>query len=421
MIWKRSCYGKRISALAVLTAALSVAGILTACGLEEEPEKERKDVVDQMNQQGQSIEDGDYREEEQPDAGEQDADSESESEESSREDLDQIKEQFGENCIAEQTFEVELSEYPEPVWFVPRSPAQTGQGLEIEIIQNGEVLTELDVYLPDALAGENFTSLDAVSFYDMDFDNCTDIVLIETYGNSSFAAVYYGVGDAGTDDPRYFVLQKPLSKALSEQVNPLTITEIRNFISGGKRNGEFDSYQEAYVAMARLCDMEAEEQFYDMAYDLIYVDEDDIPELVACHQGYSVGLYTYWDGTIYTLMNDWGYGAMGNAGYAYVPRRNNVVNDNNDYAGAILYTTYMAVSNHQSLDVVACIETYNFDDVNKNGYPDEDELDSMGVYGVSYIDGVEISAEEAASYRVGDYEFIEGSMTLAELLAALSN
>ena len=87
MIWKRSCYGKRISALAVLTAALSVAGILTACGSEEEPEKERKDVVDQMNQQGQSIEDGDYREE-QPDAGEQDADSESESEESSREDLE---------------------------------------------------------------------------------------------------------------------------------------------------------------------------------------------------------------------------------------------------------------------------------------------------------------------------------------------
>lgn len=233
MIWKRGRSGKRILALAVLTAALSVAGILTACGSEEKPDKERKDVVDQMNQQGQCIEDGDYREDEQTEAGGQDADSELESAESSREDLDQIKEQFGENCVAEQTFEVELSEYPEPVWFVPRSPAQKGQGLEIEIIQNGEVLTELDVYVPDALAGESFTSLDAVSFYDIDFDNCTDIVLIETYGNSSFAAVYYGVGDAGTDEPRYFVLQKALSEALSEQVNPLTVTEIRNFISGG--------------------------------------------------------------------------------------------------------------------------------------------------------------------------------------------
>lgn len=421
MIWRNCCSGKRNSALAVLAAALSVAGILTACGAEKEPEQERKDAVDQIGQRGQSIEDGDYREE-QSDAGGKDADPGTDSGESSREDLDRIREQFGENCIAEQTFEVELSEYPEPVWFVPRSPSQTGQGLEIQIMQNGEVLTEFDAYVPDALAGESFTSLDAVSFYDVNFDNRTDIVLIESYGNSSFAAVYCGVGEAGTDDPRYFVLYKALSEVLSEQVNPLTVTEIRNFISGGKRNGEFDSYQEAYGAVARLCNMTADEvQIDDMAYDLIYVDEDDIPELVACHQGYSVSLYTYWDGAVYTLMDDWGYGAMGNAGYAYAPRRNNIVNDNTDYAGAILYTTYMAVSNHQSVDVVACIETYNFDDVNQNGYPDEEELDSLGMYGVSYIDGVEISAEEAASYKVGDYEFIEGSMTLEELLAALSN
>lgn len=418
MNWNCCCSGKRNSALAVLTAVLAVAGLLTACGQEKEPERERKDVVDQIDQQGQSIEDSDYREE-QSDAGRQDTDLESDSGESSQEDLDRIREQFGENCIAEQTFEVELSEYPEPVWFVPKSPSQTGQGLEIQIMKNGEVLTEFDAYVPDALAGENFTSLDAVSFYDVNFDNRTDIVLIETYGNSSFAAVYCGVGEAGTDEPRYFVLYKALSEALSEQVNPLTVTEIRNFISGGKRNGEFDSYQEAYEAVARLCDMETEEEIYDMAYDLIYVDEDDIPELVTCHQGYSVSLYTYWDGAVYALMDDWGYGAMGNAGYAYVPRRNNIVNDNSDYAGAILYTTYMAVSNHQSVDVVACIETYNFDDVNQNGYPDEEELDSLGMYGVSYIDGVEITAEEAASYKVGDYEWIEGSMTFAELLEAL--
>lgn len=418
MNWNCCCSGKRNSALAVLTAALFVAGLLTACGQEKEPEQERKDVVDQIDQQGQSIEDSDYREE-QSDAGRQDTDLESDSGESSQEDLDRIKEQFGENCIAEQTFEVELSEYPEPVWFVPKSPSQTGQGLEIEIMKNGEVLTEFDAYVPDTLAGENFTSLDAVSFYDVNFDNRTDIVLIETYGNSSFAAVYCGVGEAGTDEPRYFVLYKALSEALSEQVNPLTVTEIRNFISGGKRNGEFDSYQEAYEAVARLRDMETEEEIYDMAYDLIYVDEDDIPELVVCHQGYSVSLYTYWDGAVYALMDDWGYGAMGNAGYAYVPRRNNIVNDNSDYAGAILYTTYMAVSNHQSVDVVACIETYNFDDVNQNGYPDEEELDSLGMYGVSYIDGVEITAEEAASYKVGDYEWIEGSMTFAELLEVL--
>lgn len=404
---------------AVLTAWFLASGLLVSCGRGQETEEEEMNTNDHSGQYGQSIEDIDYQEE--MSVQEDNTRTEKDSAQSSAADQDEIRKQFGDDCIVEQTFEVELSEYPEPVWFVPRSPSQTGQGLEIQIMQNGEVLTEFDAYVPDALAGESFASLDAVSFYDVNFDNHTDIVLIETYGNSSFAAVYCGVGEAGTDEPRYFVLYKALSEALSEQVNPLTVTEIRNFISGGKRNGEFDSYQEAYEAVARLCDMETEEEIYDMAYDLIYVDEDDVPELVACHQGYSVSLYTYWDGAVYALMDDWGYGAMGNAGYAYVPRRNNVLNDNTDYAGAILYTTYMAVSNHQSLDVVACIETYNFDDVNQNGYPDEEEMDSMGMYSVSYIDGVEVSAEEMASYKVGDYEMIEGSMTLEELFRALQN
>lgn len=412
MLWDRYCGRKKAG---VMAAVILAAGLITACGRGQEPEKGEKALIDQTDQPGQSIEDMGGSGEAAADAGENVPGAAADEIEDLQTDQDALREQFGENCIVEQTFEVEMNQYPEKVWFVPLSPTQTGQGLEIKIMQDGEVITEPDIYVPDTLAGESFVSLDAVSFYDVNFDNRTDIVLIETYGNVSFTAVYYGVGDAGSDDHRYFVLQKSLSEALSERVNPLTVTEIRNFISGGKKNGEFDGYEEAYEVMARLCDMEGAER----VYDLIYVDEDDIPELSACYLGYSVSLYTYQDGTIYTLMDSWGYGAMGNAGYAYAPRKNNVINDNNDYAGAILYTTYMSISNHQTLDVTTRIETFNFDDANQNGYPDEEELDSVGMYGVSYLDGVEISAEEAASYNVGGYEFIEGRMTLDELLAAL--
>lgn len=401
--------------IAVLTAVLLVAFGLMSCGRSQNETKEEPDTNDYNGQYGQSIEDTDYQE--QISAVQEDSTkTETDSTQGSQTDQDEIVKRFGENCIADQTFEVELSEYPGKVWFVPMRPGQDGQGLEIKIMQGDEVLTEPDIYVPDALAGETFGSLDAVSFYDMNYDGRTDIVLIETYGDTSFATVYYGMGDAGTDDPAYFVLQKSLSEALSKRVAPLSVKEIRKFISGGKKNGEFDGYREAYEAVAKLCDMEGT----DRGYDLIYVDEDDIPELAACYHGYSVSLYTYQDGTIYILMDNWGYGAMGNAGYAYSPRKNSVINDNNDYAGAILYTTYMSISDHHTLDVTTCIETFNFDDANKNGYPDEEEMDSMGMYGVSYIDGVEISAQEAASYSVGDYEFMEGRMTLEELLGALS-
>ncbi len=394
----------------VLTAGLLACGLLVSCGRGQEAEKEESSTNDHNGQYGQNIEDIDYQEE--MSVQEDNTGTEKDSVQSSAADQDEIAKRFGDGCIVEQTFEVEFSEYQGKVWFVP---VRSGQGLEIKVIQGEEVLTELDSYVPGALEGEPFGSLDAVYFYDMNYDGCTDIVLIETYGDTTFAAVYYGVGAAGTDDSVYFMLQEPLSAALTERVEVPSIKEIRNYISGGRKNGEFSGYQEAYEAVAKLCDMEGT----DRAYDLIYVDEDDIPELAACHRGYAVSLYSYWDGTVYTLMDDWGYGAMGNAGYAYSQRKNSVRNDNSDYAGAILYTTYMAVSNHQTLDVMTCIETLNFDDVNQNGYPDEEEMDSMGMYSVSYIDGVEVSAEEAVSYDVGGYEFIEGRMTLEELLRAL--
>ena len=68
---------------------------------------------------------------------------------------------------------------------------------------------------------------------------------------------------------------------------------------------------------------------------------------------------------------------------------------------------------------VAVVETYNFDDVNGNGIPDEDEMESLGKYGVSYIDGREATDEECAALNKGEYEWIEGTLSLKELLAEL--
>ena len=62
------------------------------------------------------------------------------------------------------------------------------------------------------------------------------------------------------------------------------------------------------------------------------------------------------------------------------------------------------------------ITYYNFDDANGNGAFDENEMDSLGKYGVYCMDGKEISEEEAFFYDKGEYEYIRGRMSLAELL-----
>lgn len=332
-----------------------------------------------------------------------------------------LKKQFGENCITEQTFEVELSEYDGKVYVVPYEPSGDGQDFHMQIVRDGEILTKINGYVPETLQGQRFVSLDAVSFFDVNFDGNTDIVLIETYGSTSFAAVYYG--DVSGEDERdcYFLSRDRLSENLSETLSVVSISEMRTLLTGGKKNGEFSGYQEAYEAVVRLCGLEysGEADTNKMGYDLIDFDGDDIPELAAGVDGYFVSLYTYCDGRVYTLMDHWSYGAMGNSGYAYSPGKNSLRNYNTDYAGAILYTTYMEVGEEHSLVQTGQIVTYNFDDVNGNGMPDENEQDSIGNYGVNYIDGREAAEEECMAYDVGEYEYIRGKMSADSLLAEL--
>lgn len=323
---------------------------------------------------------------------------------------------FGEYCIADQTFEVEFSQYNGNVYFVPFSPSDS-EDFHMQIIQNDKVLTDVPAYVPADLSGESFTSLDAVSFYDINFDGNTDILLIETYGTTTFAAVYYGYNADWADNQKYFVAQEELSHNLTLQASPLSVSQIRALLSSGKRNGEFSDYKEAYRAVAELWNLARSSE---IQFSLIYVDEDDIPELTAGLNGYYTSLYTYHNGKVYALMDQWSYGAMGNAGYEYSPRKNSIRNNNADYAGAILYTTYMTVTDDHSLSTTAEIAFYNFDDANGNGMPDEEEMSSMGMYGVSYLNGAEATAEQCAAYDVGGYEFITETMTLDSLLSALN-
>ncbi len=111
---------------------------------------------------------------------------------------------------------------------------------------------------------------------------------------------------------------------------------------------------------------------------------------------------------------------MGNAGYEYIPKANRIRNYNSDYAGAIRYTTYMAMNEQYSLKTVTQIETYNFDDVNENGYPDDDEQDSIGYYSASYVDGMQITYEQYNDYDAGEYESVAGAMSLEELKKKLA-
>lgn len=338
-----------------------------------------------------------------------------------------MKERFGKNCIVTQSFEVELNGCEGEVWFVSFAPSADDPEFRAQVIRDGEVLAKISPYVPAGVSGKAFTSLDAVSLWDVNFDGVTDIVMIETYGDKQFAAVYYGNYYKYSDESESwsFECMEELSDYISAQAaESLTVSGIRSILTGGKRNGEFDSYAEAYEAVINLSVMEQGEPLdKNFLYDLIYVDEDEIPELVSGRTGYHVNLYTYQDGTLYMPMDHWGYGAMGNAGYEYAPGKNSLRNYNADQAGAIMNTYYMRIDEQHAIEMPVWIETYNFVDSNGNGWLDEDETYGEGA-GAVYINGERASEEEIeavyAAYDMGDtYQYIVGRMTAAEVRRAL--
>ena len=156
-------------------------------------------------------------------------------------------------------------------------------------------------------------------------------------------------------------------------------------------------------------------------FDLIDIDGNDIPELVADCPGYSVSLFTWADGKIITLMGDWAYGAMGNSGYRYIPGRNIIHNCNMDQGGAVILETYLAVNKYNTLaNLSGELRICYFDDTNRNGMADEGEKFCDEPY--YYFGDAEITKEEYESYRSeGDYEWISGEKTAEEMLTILNS
>ncbi len=160
-------------------------------------------------------------------------------------------------------------------------------------------------------------------------------------------------------------------------------------------------------------------------YALLYAGADDIPELVVDYCGYGMNLYTYEKGRGHCLMNHWGYGAMGNFGYSYCPRKGIYYNQNADMAGAILKESYLSKRGKGQLKVDYWVKTTNFKDIDDIGGPSAGDLFGDEAGGVEYYNNTGKEMTEAEIKAVVDlyktYEMVElcGVMDYDTLLRKL--
>lgn len=150
-------------------------------------------------------------------------------------------------------------------------------------------------------------------------------------------------------------------------------------------------------------------------YDLIYMDEDAVPELVADVRGYYVSVYTYDAGQVFLVMDDWGYGAFGIAGYEYMPRQNIIHCCDVDGAGLVLnffYGRINEIHEYEDFRFVWC-ETGDYESDEWSYYNEyseitEEEFDSLLIDGeFTYIEGIYPGREMLEGIRQ-EIERLEG-------------
>lgn len=180
----------------------------------------------------------------------------------------------------------------------------------------------------------------------------------------------------------------------------------------------YEKYEEAYLHMLYVYSNAYRDA--ECKFSLIDYDGDDMPELVA-EVNSLITMYTYKDGNVYKLIDDWGYGAGGNHGYEYVPGKGVIRNYNTDYAGLIIYETYINISleNEEVIEDKYYLKQTFFDDANNNGVPDDGE--AIGdEYVRYYIEEKEVtSAEYSQASTVDGFENLAGETKIHQFTWAL--
>ncbi len=188
-----------------------------------------------------------------------------------------------------------------------------------------------DNNFPDTITG--------IKSSDIDFDGYTDLIITGTVdskekfwlqmGSENHQAVNYDDDkhlDDNSPDFTEFCQIHDQDMLAEERIENLigpnfTVDDIDEWFVGNQKNGEFKSYVDAYKKVIDFYEYATPGEF---TYKLIYFDDDDIPELTATGVcgGVIVSMYTFKDGRVSQLVDDWPFGAHGADVFKYKEKGN---------------------------------------------------------------------------------------------------
>ena len=321
----------------------------------------------------------------------------------------------------EQTFDVDLTWADNCRLITYQGDASTDKNAAALITSDGKRMAWLHSSLRTEKAGASDTywdemyikKYDAFGIFDFNGDGLTDIVAVAEFEDGKTHPVIYEAVIDNYDIGYYLSVKDNTSLKIEEQLNgDITIPNIKKVLLGDSNSGEFSSWRDAYSHLIKVNHLED-----DYLYSLVYLDGDDTPDLVEDYRGYWINVYCFKDGVAKPVMRNWSYGAAGNGGYEYSPKKSCIRFWTNAYAGAIHYLTYAQINADGTFSDYTC-EMYEFDDLNDNGYPDDEETTTEALEKAtgkvlyhSDVQGISDKEVESKINTYEDYSFEELSGT----------
>lgn len=183
----------------------------------------------------------------------------------------------------------------------------------------------LDYFLSHDINSDDVDNIEEHFYYVNDdivsrkeFNQVADDMHSDCY-SSDVVYLYYGdcCEVSTTDDIDYALsISLPLAKDEDDTEN---VPESDDDILESIEKENYDSYKKAYEAVINY---ESNSNSEDLEYDFIYIDSDDIPELVVGKNGYYLWVYTFLNGHISLALPFSSYGVGGCVHFEYAPYKN---------------------------------------------------------------------------------------------------
>ena len=163
----------------------------------------------------------------------------------------------------------------------------------------------------------------------------------------------------------------------------------------------------------------------DIKGDLIYFNNDNIPDLLISNTDYWTSVYIYENGTAKNVIDKWTYGTSGNAGYSYLENKGIVLNYNTALAGAVITKTISILNEQYIFDTLS--HTQNGADISPDELKEVNEF--LNEYGGYFYNGNKLSMQEyndklknhGLQNEDNDFKVLEGTKLISVLKKELQN